>query len=251
MTTLDTYVSLNDLSIDPTTGIGSISRRGLAKLCDVKYQSWGQTGDSIFTKKIDEFLAGQGIGGDSILDSDNRILDFPASMVVKFYAYNGNEQARLVDCALSAIGMRAAIQDALGYTRQKVSSERIINILVRDQSTDWVKRFSDEFYSELSRLTGLTVSGNKRPGRFAALTRDFLYLWLPSGVYSRLKACQTRDRSVNKHEKLHQYLSEIGLQVLETDMADLLKIMKLCANVSEVYVALERYRHGQYQIPLF
>jgi hypothetical protein len=97
-------------------GIGSVTLKGLERLTGITRQTWKQ-GGSIFTQKVDAFLATHGFEGCSIF-KDDRVVDTVAALVVKYYAYQGQAVAQQTDAALSVIGLRVFIQQSLGWNTQ-------------------------------------------------------------------------------------------------------------------------------------
>jgi hypothetical protein len=75
-------------------GKGFVSRRGLARMCGVKRQTWGR-GGSKYTLVIDRHLTerGQLVAA----DTTDLISDIEASLIVKYYAYAGKVEAQKID----------------------------------------------------------------------------------------------------------------------------------------------------------
>ena len=63
-----------EFSIDEKTGQGSVSMRGLARLCDISRGAWGKDGH-LFTQKIDEYLTSEGFEGGHFLVNKQVILE--------------------------------------------------------------------------------------------------------------------------------------------------------------------------------
>jgi hypothetical protein len=87
------------------SGNGFISLRGLARLCGVRRQTWGQ-GGSIFTAKIDETVIAQGFVFDQV--AVKGIPDTIAAVVILHYAQVGKETAQKSLMAFAAYGLRRA-----------------------------------------------------------------------------------------------------------------------------------------------
>lgn len=222
-------------------GHGSVAWRGMSRLTGVNRGSWGKGGHR-FTKSVDEFLALYGIdvaATNSILDENGRIKDVPASLVIKYYAYQGRTEAQKIDAALGAIGLRTLIQKTLGW-------EPELEYCV-EQPTEWVKRFEQPFYDQLSRLTGLKAEGHKRPALWGKLTKELFYDWLPNGIYEKVKRYQTKG---DKNAKLHQYLGEDGLKVFESYRFQLMTLMQSSANLDQLQELLSQKFLGVYQTSL-
>lgn len=238
-----------EFSID-AEGKGFISRKGLAKLCGATRSSIQQ-----FTQRIQEgkqtlpkyleVFAGYDFQGGNL-----PIPDTIAAGIIKYYAYQGRETAQATDMALGAIGLRTFIQRSLNYqpaAKRKLSQAEIIELCVLPVPSAWTRRFPEEFYDQLSRLTGLEQFGTSRPPVWAKHTKELVYDWLPSGVYEAVKACKAE---TGGFDKLHQFLKEDGLRILEQHQKQLLTLMRGASTMQELRRQLAQSRSGKYQLVL-
>ena len=230
-------------------GKGFVSWRGLARLCGVRFGTWGKR-DRHFTLEIDEYLAECGIDLTD-MKSDCSIPDLIAAEVIGFYAEKKqSEIAQRSSRAFRAIGLRSLIQNATGYKpnpKRKLTAEEIIEVCCLPVPTTWERRFPEEYYEHLSRLTGLIADGHTRPCYWAALTKELVYDYLPSGIYTEIKRC--KDESGN-WDKLHQYLSADGVEILEAHQKKVLHHMQGAASINQLRTALEQACTGTYQLVL-
>ena len=227
-----------EFQVDSHTGYGFVSLRGLGRLSGTRYQSWGQR-DSIFTKKVDEYLTGKGFECDSFL-VNGRVPDTVASLVIKYYAYQGNEIAQKTDEALGAIGLRTFIQKTLDWKPPVTLTEKeIIALFVLPVAAPYSPKFEVEFYNQLSRLTGLKQQGHLRPHYWAQLTKELVYDYMPSGVYDEIKRWQ-RSTDPDKKTKVHQYMSEVGSETLINHLKHLLILMSAASSLSELKRSLNQ-----------
>ena len=152
--------------------------------------------------------------------------------------------------ALGAIGLRTVIQKTLNYQsvqKRKLSKAEIIELCVLPVPSTWTRRFPEEFYDQLSRLTGLEQFGASRPPIWAKHTKELVYDWLPSGVYEAVKVCKAETGSF---DKLHQFLKEDGLRILEQHQRQLLTLMRGATTMQELRRQLAQSRTGKYQLVL-
>jgi hypothetical protein len=131
--------------------------------------------------------------------------------------------------------------------RQKLTAEQIIELCCLPCPTTWQRRFPVEYYDHLSRLTGLIVEGVERPMLWARLTKELVYDYLPTGIYQEVKRCKAETGS---WEKLHQFLSVEGIQVLETHQRRVLEHLQGAANIEQAKTSLRQACTGQYQLVL-
>jgi P63C domain len=149
-------------------------------------------------------------------EGDAQVSDVVVAAIIHYYAFSGKEKAQQHLLAFSAIGLRTLIQNATGYKpdpKRRLTAEEIVELCCLPTPTSWEKRFPEEYYQHLSRLTGLVVEGTARPGYWAALTKELIYDYLPPGIYAQIRRCKVESGS---WAKLHQYLSPIdGVDILE------------------------------------
>jgi hypothetical protein len=230
-------------------GLGFISQRGLARLCGVSRQSIQKLllsikgGNQSLSKNLKAFAGQDFTGG-------NQIPDILAAIVIKHYSRLGRQQAQDTDDALGAIGLRSLIQKALNYRpieKPLLTRADIIELCCLPVPSAWERRFPEEYYEHLSRLTGLSAFGNSRPQRWAQLTVKLVYDYLPPGVYLEVKRCKDETGS---YDKLHQFLSEEGLQVLEHHQRQLLTLMAASSSLRQLEMLLKQSCTGNYQLVL-
>jgi hypothetical protein len=230
-------------------GKGFVTLRGLGRLCGINHKTWKQSG-GIFTQKIDEYLSESGIDL-GILDFSNGIPDIVAAEVIGYYAEEQqNSTAKKSSRAFRAIGLRSLIQNTTGYkptTKRKLTAEEIIEVCCLPVPTTWQRRFPEEYYDHLSRLTGLIVDGHTRPCYWAALTKELVYDYLPEGIYTEIKRCKEESGS---WDRLHQYLSGDGVEILQSHQKKVLHHMQGAANINQLRTALKQACTGQYQLVL-
>lgn len=230
-------------------GNGFASFHGLARMCGVRHNSWKRSG-SIFGVKIDEYLAESGFEVVAF-DLSNGVPDTLASMVIGYYAEEQqNPTAKKYSRAFRAYGLRKAIQDVVGYKpnkRPKLTAEEIIELCCLPTPTVWQRRFPVEYYEHLSRLTGLTVEGIERPMWWARLTKELVYDYLPVGVYREIKRCKAE---TGGWDKLHQFLSDDGIQILEAHQRRVLEHMQGSATLEQLRTSIKQACTGQYQLVL-
>ena len=228
-----------EFSVDPATGQGFITRRGLARLCGVNHNGWGRDGN-IFTSAIDEMLASQGLQQ----KEGGNIDDLTAAVVIQYYAlYAGKrctQQAQKSLMAFAAIGLRTFIQKTLDWKPPVTLTEKeIVALFVLPVAAPYSPKFEVEFYNQLSRLTGLKQQGHLRPHYWAQLTKELVYDYMPSGVYDEIKRWQ-RSTDPDKKTKVHQYMSEVGSETLINHLKHLLILMSAASSLSELKRSLNQ-----------
>jgi P63C domain len=243
-----------EFSVDDN-GLGFVSRRGIARLCGVnqttilKLLKRIKEGDAQSRKNpLSKWLkpySGQDFEGDA------PIPDVLVAMVIKHYAKLGKEQAENVDLALGAIGLRVLIQKLLNYRqveKRQLTQSEIIELCCLPVPTEWQRRFPQDYYDNLSRLTELKAFGSSRPGIWAKHTKELVYDYLPVGIYDEIKRCK---EETGGYDKLHQFLSEDGLTILEQHQRTLLTLMQASSSITDLKRLLNASCTGNYQLLLF
>jgi hypothetical protein len=243
-----------ELSKDFTTdsdGKGFVSRRGLARMCGKQaptitrlLENIKNSSGTCTSSKSLEMLLGQSFEGVAWLP------DHVTAAIVQHYAFSGSIKAQEHLLLFGAIGLRALIQQSTGYKpnlKRKLTAEEIIEICCLPVPTTWERRFPEEYYEHLSRLTGLVVDGHTRPCYWAALTKELIYDYLPEGIYGEIKRCKDESGS---WDRLHQYLSGDGVEILQSHQKKVLHHMQGAASVNQLRTALKQACTGQYQLVL-
>jgi hypothetical protein len=242
-----------DLSVNEQ-GIGSMSRRALAKLCGVNQKSISYLLNNKILKyeentlpKSLESLAGVDFSG------VQNISDTVCVAILEYYAFDAGrhctEDARNWYRAIASIGLRKLIQDACGYQESRgLSPEEIVELCCLPVPTEWQRRFPVEYYHHLERLTGLKADGHKRPQLWAKLTKELVYDYLPVGIYQKIKQCKEETGS---WDKLHQFLSSEGLMILEKHQQSLLAYMEAVSSLDDLHRLIQQATTKRYQLLLF
>jgi len=234
-------------------GEGFCSLRGLARMCGVAQGNWGRSRkkrDVFFTVEIDEYLVEGGFDL-TCFDISNGIPDIIAAEVIGFFdSEKQNPTAKKYSRAFRAFGLRKAIQDATGYkppVKPRLTAEQIIELCCLPCPTTWQRRFPEEYYDHLSRLTGLIANGIERPMLWARLTKELVYDYLPPGIYQEIKRCK---KETGGWDKLHQFLSEDGVLILETHQRRVLEHLQGAASLEQARTSLRQACTKEYQLVL-
>lgn len=154
----------------------------------------------------------------------------------------GKAGAFVYACGKAGINVQTQTPD------RPLTRDEIRSLLIVEEPTVWAPRFREAFYAELSRLTGLVQYGNARPKRWAQLTLELFYDYLPGELTIILKQVK------GKHGdwlKLHQFLSEDGRKVFAVHMSHLLQTMKDADSINDVRRALRRHYGKIDQMEIF
>jgi hypothetical protein len=147
------------------------------------------------------------------------------------------ERARVITSASAKNGIRQLVYALAGYNPTAEEVIAAFKLYVREEAREYEKEFPDELYSEWYRLYRLPHPQKNKPWKFKHLTVAHVYepLAKSSGkVYQLTQAL--RAASNERWKKLHQFLSEIGVKALRTQLGKTLGIA-LVSDTAEQYEA--------------
>lgn len=231
-------------------GEGFVTLRGLARMCGVSHQTFGQSG-SIFGVKIDEYLTEHGF---RVADAGggNGVPDTLASMVIGFYAQKGKETAQKYLMAFAVYGLRKAIQEVTGYSSAEPKIYRLGEILRRTPS-NWELLFEPEWIAEAEKITGWKWS-YRCMGRFI---NDCVYAYLPADVVEVLKGLNPVSPFGRRSHKHHQFLQPEVRKKVVTHLQTVQTLMQVSDGDMDFFETLMIKKFGNFRrsdddnMPLF
>lgn len=144
------------------------------------------------------------------------------------------KQARIIVNASAKAGIKGLVYALAGYDATKEEVIAAFKFYVRAEARDYEKEFPDQLYEEWYRLYQLPKPERSKPWKFRHLTVDQVYrpLAKSNGKILELTRLQ-RDSSNARWKKLHQFLSEIGVKALRTQLGQLLGIARISKSKEE------------------
>ena len=147
-------------------------------------------------------------------------------------------QASIILGASAKSGIQGLVYALAGYDRTKEDVIEAYKMYVKEEAREYEREFTPELYEEWYRLYGLQKPIRGRPWEFKYLTIDHIYkpLARSSGkVFDLAKS----NKAVNgtASDKIHQFLSEIGVKALRTQIGKITGI----ATVSQSREEYERH----------
>lgn len=115
--------------------------------------------------------------------------------------------------ALAKTGEIALIDEATGYQyhREPDALQDLFSRLIRELCSDWERRFHPDFYDALFHLFGWRYTGQReKPPVIGKITARWVY----GAVFPPEIVTEIRERRTAT-ERLHQWLNEGGLRLLE------------------------------------
>jgi P63C domain len=107
-------------------------------------------------------------------------------------------------------------------------------LFVRDEAREYEKEFPNQLYREWYRLYRLPEPQRNKPWKFMHLTLDQVYKPLAKSSGRILELVKVlRASSAERHARLHQFLSEVGVKALRQHLGQLLGIAQVSEDKEE------------------
>lgn len=159
---------------------------------------------------------------------------------------NVAKQAAIIVGASAKAGIQGLVYALAGYDRTKEDVIAAYKLYVMEEAREYEKEFSPELYEQWYRLYGLVKPVRGRPWEFKYLTIDHIYRPLAKSngkVFSLAKS--SKKEHGEKNDKIHQFLSEIGVKALRTQVGKILGIAMVSENREEYEKYIDEKIYGQ------
>lgn len=148
------------------------------------------------------------------------------------------KQAHIIINASAKAGIKGLVYALAGFDVAREEVITAFKFYVREEAREYEKEFPDQLYKQWYRIYNLPRPERNKPWKFKHLTLDQVYrpLARSNGKILELTKSQ-RAGSADRHKKLHQFLSEIGVKTLRTHLGQLLGI----AQISKDQIEYEKH----------
>jgi P63C domain len=138
------------------------------------------------------------------------------------------KQARVILSASAKFGIKHLVYSLAGYEPTREEAIRAFKQYVQEEAREYEKEFPEQLYREWYRLYQLPQPERNKPWKFAHLTIQQVYQPLAhsSGRILELMRVQKATKA-ERHTRLHQFLSAIGVKALRTHLGQLLGIAQI------------------------
>lgn len=150
-------------------------------------------------------------------------------------------QAQSLSNAAMKAGIKGLAYAVAGYRPEVQEVIDAFKAFVREEARQYEKEFPDELYEEWYRLYGLNRPEKGRPIRFGQLTNMQIYVPLAKSkgkILEQIRA--SRDENGRQSDKLHLFLSEIGVKALRQHIGKLLGVAAMSDNKEEYEAGIEK-----------
>jgi hypothetical protein len=160
--------------------------------------------------------------------------------------------ARIILNASAKAGIKGLVYALAGYDATKEEVIAAFKLYVREEAREYEKEFPDQLYEEWYRLYQLPKPERNKPWKFMHLTVDHVYRPLAKSSGKILELTRTqRENSNARWKKLHQFLSEIGVKALRTQLGQLLGIARISGSKQDYEAYFQRLFGEQLPLPYY
>lgn len=159
-------------------------------------------------------------------------------------------QAGIIVGASAKAGIQGLVYALAGYDRTKEEVIAAYKMYVAEEAREYEREFSPELYEQWYRLYGLVKPERGRPWEFRYLTIDHIYKPLARSngkVFTLAKS--SKQEHGEKGDKIHQFLSEIGVKALRTQVGKILGIATVSDSREEYEKYISEKVFGQQTLP--
>lgn len=202
---------------------------------------WGSSGAQLPVHGFDATL---------LVDVCRAVIDAESQGLLDRQQLGVAKQAHVILGASAKAGIQGLVYALAGYDATRDEVIAAFKRFVSDEAREYEKEFPNQLYEEWYRLYELPKPERNRPWKFKHLTVDQVYRPLAKSSGKILALTQkSRAESESKHAKLHQFLTEVGVKALRTQLGQLLGIARIARTKEEYEEFFERL-FGE-QLPLF
>ena len=161
-------------------------------------------------------------------------------------------QAHIIVNASAKAGIKGLVYALAGYDATREETIAAFKMFVREEAREYEKEFPDQLYAEWYRIYGLPKPERNKPWKFKHLTVDQVYrpLARSNGKILQLTREKKRGSGTSRWNKLHQFLSEIGVKALRTHLGQLLGIARISKTRKQYESHFNTLFGEQLEIPL-
>jgi hypothetical protein len=191
----------------------------------------------------------KGYSADILIDVCNAILAASKAGDLRKNQENLAKQAAIVVGASAKAGIQGLVYALAGYDRTKEEVIAAYKMYVAAEAREYEREFSPELYEQWYRLYGLVKPERGRPWEFRYLTIDHIYKPLAKSngkVFSLAKSSKIANGE--KGDKIHQFLSEIGVKALRTQVGKITGIATVSDDRAEYEKYIDEKIHGQQRL---
>lgn len=156
------------------------------------------------------------------------------------------KQAHIILSASAKAGIKGLVYALAGYDATREEVIAAYKMYVAEEAREYEREFPMELYEQWYRLYGLSKPERGRPWELRYLTLDHIYKPLARSngkVFALAKS--NKQEFGEKSDKIHQFLSEIGVKALRMQVGKIAGIALVSANREEYEKHIAEKIYGQ------
>jgi P63C domain len=173
--------------------------------------------------KLATFLIINGFDGAALASfSESGVPDLAVGAILEYYAFEAGryctEQSKLVFRVMARIGVRAWMQDVVGYkkpTEEKIDFEAFLIKQLPYEAKKWEAKFKPEFWEALENLYGLK-RGQQACGKFIS---HWIYKYFPQEVIERIAEINPLNEKGTRKNRIHQHFDDVLSKALDMQIS--------------------------------
>jgi len=156
------------------------------------------------------------------------------------------KQAHIIVGASAKNGIKHLVYALAGYNPTAEEVIASFKLYVQEEAREYEKEFPDQLYAEWYRLYKLPKPQKNKPWKFKHLTVEHVYEPLAKSNGRVLQLTQAiRAASNERWKRLHQFLSEVGVKALRTQLGQTLGIAQVSDTAEQYEANIRRVFGGQ------
>lgn len=156
------------------------------------------------------------------------------------------KQAHVIVGASAKAGIKQLVYALAGYNPTAEEVIAAFKMYVQEEAREYEKEFPDQLYAEWYRLYKLPKPRKNKPWKFKHLTVEHVYEPLAKSNGKVYQFTQVlRMASNERWKKLHQFLSEVGVKALRTQLGQTLGIAQVSETAEQYEANIKRVFGGQ------
>jgi P63C domain len=143
-------------------------------------------------------------------------------------------QAGIIVGASAKAGIQGLVYALAGFDRSRDEVVAAFKLFVAEEAREYEREFPPQLYDQWYRLYQLSKPERGRPWKAKSLTIDHVYYPLARSSGRVLELVRAlKANGADRNKKLHQFLSDLGVKALRTQVGQLLGIAGIAKSQAE------------------
>ncbi len=205
-------------------------------------------------KYLDNKQEKEGYNANVLVELCNLYLEARRTGVLNHQQKHLAEQAEVLLASFAKVGIIALIDEATGfqYDRKHDALRILLEQYIADGLQKWVKKFPDEFFTQLDKLyKNEKTTSRTRPKYYGLFINKYIYEPIEHGyVKQELDKVNIKEDGKRK-ARFHQWLTEFGNGQLTLQIGRVMGVMEISTNIRTFKEKINRQKKLAIQPELF